>query len=139
VRHLYDNCPNCFCMIIALSAEISQLSVLFFDYILSRIHRQIELLVLDKNDAVGFVREILNTNRVDSDNEGDFFPFEQAAIETIVSQLTEITPRKIVTTMQQVIEEVRLAGHNPAEGPVSVDFLDEHEIVEEVLGGGGVA
>jgi hypothetical protein len=46
---------------------------------------------------------------------------------------------KLVTTMQQVIEEVRLAGHDPAEGPVSVDFLDEHEIVEEVLGGGGVA
>jgi len=53
------------------------------------------------------------------------------------SQLTEITPRKIVTTMQQVIEEVRLAGHDPAEGPVSIEFLDENEIIEEVLGEGG--
>ena len=48
------------------------------------------------------------------------------------------TPRKIVTTMQQVIEEVRLAGHDPTEGLVSVDFLDQYEIVEEVLGEGGV-
>ena len=139
LRHIYDNCPNCFCMVIALSAEISQLAVLFFDYILSRIHRQIELVVLDKDDAVTFVREILSSNRVDPDGEGDFFPFEEAAIETIASQLTEITPRKIVTTMQQVIEEVRLAGHDPADGPVSVDFLDDNEIVEEVLGEGGVA
>lgn len=139
LRHIYDNCPNCFCMVIALSAEISQLAALFFDYILSRIQRQIELLVLDKGDAVSFVREILNSNRVDPDGEGDFFPFEEAAIDTIVSQLTEITPRKIVTTMQQVIEEVRLAGHDPAEGAVNVEFLDDQEIVEEVLGEGGVA
>lgn len=139
LRHIYDNCPNCFCMVIALSAEISQLAVLFFDYILSRIHRQIELVVLDKDDAVSFVREILQSNRIDPDGEGDFFPFEEAAIETIASQLTEITPRKIVTTMQQVIEEARLAGHDPADGRVSMDFLDDNEIVEEVLGEGGVA
>lgn len=139
LRHIYDNCPNCFCIIIALSAEISQLAVLFFDYILGRIHRQIELAVLDKDDAVTFVREILNSNRIDPDGEKEFFPFEEAAIETIASQLTEITPRKIVTTMQQVIEEVRLAGHDPADGLVSVDFLDENEILEEIFGEGGVA
>ena len=139
LRHIYDNCPNCFCMVIAVAAEISQLAVLFFDYILSRIHRQIELIVLDKDDAVSFVQEILNSNRIDPEGEGDYFPFEEAAIETIASQLTEITPRKIITTMQQVIEEARLASHNPEEGPVSVDFLDEHDIVEEVLGEGGVA
>lgn len=139
LRHIFDNCPNCFCMVIAISAEISTLPVLFFDYVLSRIHRQIELVVLDKDDAVSFVREILNSNRIDPAGETDFFPFEKEAIETIASQLTEITPRKIVTTMQQVIEEVRLAGHDPVEGLVSLDFLDEHEIVEEVLGEGGVA
>lgn len=139
LRHLYDNCPNCFCMVIALSAEISQLTVMFFDYILSRIQRQVELAVLDKSDAVNFVHEILINNRIDPEGKNDFFPFEKAVVETIASQLTEITPRKIVTTMQQVIEEVRLAGHNPGDGPVSVDFLDEHEIIEEVLGEGGTA
>ena len=112
LRHIYDNCPNCFCMVIALSAEISQLPVLFFDYILSRIQRQIELVVLDKNAAVIFVREVLESNRLDPAGERGFFPFEEAAIEAIASQLTEITPRRIVTTMQQIIEEVRLAGHN---------------------------
>lgn len=139
LRHIYDNCPNCFCMVISLSAEVSELTVYFFDYILSRIQRQIELIVLDKDDAVSFVREILNSNRSDPDGKCDFFPFEENVIETIVSQLTEITPRKIVNTMQQVIEEVRLAGHDPEDSAVSVDFIDEHEVVEEVLGEGGVA
>lgn len=139
LRHLYDNCPNCFCMVIALSADLAELPVYFFDYTLSRIHRMIELVVLDKDNSVRFVREILENNRLDSNREDSFFPFEEAVIETITSQLTEITPRKIVNTMQQVIEEVRLAGHNPDDGPVSLDFLDEHEIIEEVLGEGGVA
>ena len=139
LRHIYDNCPNCFCMIIALSAEISQLPVLFFDYILSRIHRQIELVILDKDDAVEFVSKILDNERLDANGERAFFPFEKAAIEAIASHLTEITPRKMVTTMQHVLEEVRLAGHNPDDGRVSLDFLDEHEIIEEVLGEGGIA
>lgn len=139
LRHIFDNCPNCFCMVIALSAEISQMGVYFFDYILSRIHRQIELVVLDKDDAVTFVKEILDSNRRDPEGERGFFPFEEKAIESIASQLTAITPRKIVTTMQQVIEEARLADHDPSTGCISLDFLDEHEIVEEVLGEGGVA
>lgn len=139
LRHIYDNCPNCFCMVIALTAEISTLPVLFFDYILSRIQRQIELFVLDKDDAVNFVKEILENNRADPSGEGGFFPFEEAAIEMIASQRTEITPRKIVTMMQQIVEEVRLAGHDPSDGPISVEFLDDEEILDEVLGEGGVA
>ena len=81
-------------MIIAISAEVSQLPVIFFDYLLSRINRQIEIMVLDKDDAVIFVKEILNANRIDQDGQCDFFPFEQKAIEGIASQLTQITPRK---------------------------------------------
>ena len=73
LRHIYDSCPNCFCLVIALTAEISQLPVLFFDYILSRIHRQIELVGLDKDDAIMFVREILNSNRVDESEKLEFF------------------------------------------------------------------
>lgn len=139
LRHVYDRCPNNFCMVIALSAEISQLSVLFFQYILRRIKRQIELIGLDKDDAVKFVREILDKNRRDEAGEKEFFPFEESAIDTIASQLTEITPAKIVDAMQQIIEETRLAGHDPLKGPVSADFLDEHEIIDEVLGEGGVS
>lgn len=137
LRHIYDNCPNCFCMVIALTAEISQFTVLFFDYILSRVHRQIEMSIMDKDDTVDFVLNILESNRVESSGERGYFPFEKGAVEAIASHLTEITPRKIVNTMQQVIEEARLAGHDPDAEPVSLDFLDEHDIVEEVLGESG--
>ena len=134
LRHIYDNCPNCFCMVIALTAEISQIQVYFMDYILSRIHRQIELVVLNKDDAVSFVKEILENNRIDQDGLADFFPFEEEAIHGITSQLREITPRKIVNIMQQVLEEVRLVGHDPDESAISLDILDEHDIIEDILG-----
>ena len=134
LRHIYDNCSNCFCMVIALTAEITFLPVIFFPYVLTRIQKLIELVVLDKNDTVVFVKEIMENNRADPTGEKGFFPFEAAAVESIASQLTEITPKKIVDNMQQIIEEVRIAGHNPDEGTISLDFLDEHEIIEEVIG-----
>lgn len=67
-----------------------------------------------------------------------FFPFDESAVEAIVSQLRQITPRKIINTMQQVLEEVRLAGLDPDKSKVDISFLDHHNIVEEVLGEGGV-
>jgi hypothetical protein len=140
LRHVYDSCPNCFCLVIALTADVSELATHFMDYILSRIQRQIELPVLDKDDAVDFVREILKGNRLAKiAKQGDFFPFTESAVESVAATLTEITPRKIVTVMQQVLEEVRLAGHDPSKDkPVDDVYLDQEEILEEVTGPGGV-
>jgi hypothetical protein len=139
LRHLYDGCPHCFCLGIALSAEVAEFTAIFEDFVLSRIQRQIQLPLLDKDDAVGFVTAILDRSRPGTGGPGGAFPFEDSAIEAIASQLVEITPRKIVNTMQQVIEEVRLAGYDPGVGPISLAVLDEHDILDEVLGDGGVA
>ena len=92
--------------------------------------------LLNRVDAV---LRILESSRLNSDGQSGYSPFEKSAVETIASHLTEITPLKIVNTMQQVIEEVRLAENDPDKGPVSMDFLDEHDIVEEVIGDAGGA
>jgi hypothetical protein len=139
LRHLYDACPNAFCIVIALSAEIAEFSTIFEDYILSRIQRRIELNLLDKDDAVQFVVEIMDRSRTDPDGLSGAFPFEHSAIDAIASQLVEITPRKVVNTMQQVIEEVRLSGLDPAKGAITITDLDEADILAEVFGEGGIA
>ena len=120
-------------MIIALTADVTELQTMFFDYVLSRIVRQIELPVLGQDEAVEFVQEILEQSRLDLDGERGFFPFERVAVENVAARIPEITPRKIVNAMHEVIEEARLAGHDPNDGPVSLQFLDENEIVEEAL------
>ena len=133
LRHLFDRCPNRFCMIIALTADVTELQTMFFDYVLSRIVRHIELPPLGQDDAVEFVQEILEHNRLNPEGDRGYFPFERLAIENVAARISEITPRKIVNAMHQVIEEARLAGHNPECGPMSLQFLDEHDIVEEAL------
>ena len=138
LRHLFDGCPNCFCMVIALSAEVAEFTAIFEDYVLSRIQRRIELALLDKNNAVEFVQEILNNFRADANGPRNFFPFDRSAIEAVASQIWEITPRKIVNIMQQVLEEIRLNDHDPRRGLITINELDQSNILEEVLGEGGV-
>lgn len=133
LRHLFDRCPNRFCMIIALTADVTELQTMFFDYVLSRIIRQIELPPLGQDEAVEFVGEILDHNRINVQGERGYFPFERVAVENVAARIPEITPRKIVNAMHEVIEGARLAGHNPDQGPVSLQFLDENDIVEDAL------
>jgi hypothetical protein len=139
LRHIYDACPNCFGLAIALSAEVAELPAIFYDYLLERIQRRIVLETLDKNGAVEFVKAILDENRLKPNHHNGYFPFDEAAVDAIAGSLVKITPRKIINTMQQVIEEVRLAGLNPATAIADLSFLDENEILEEVLGDGGLA
>lgn len=139
LRHLYDGCPNCFGLVIALSAEIAEFTSLFEEYILTRIQRRIELHLLDKDDAVTFVTAIMDRSRVDEMGPSGPYPFEESAIDAIASQLVEITPRKIVNTMQQVIEEVRLAELDPREHAIGISELDDADVLAEVFGEGGIA
>jgi hypothetical protein len=134
LRHLYDACPNCFGLVIALTAEVAQFTTIFEDYILSRIQKRVELRTLEKNDAIRFVTEILDSVRLDPNGPSGAFPFEDSAIEGIVSQLVERTPRKVVDKMQQIIEEIRLADLDPSDHPVTFQELEDKDILAEVLG-----
>jgi hypothetical protein len=133
LRHLYDSCPNCFGLIIALSAEAAELPAAFEKYILTRVQRFVVFQVLDKSDAVQFVREVLDANRIDDAASIGFFPFDEGAIDAIAAQLTEITPRLVVNTMQQVIEDVRLGGFDPTTGLVTLEVLDQLDILDEII------
>jgi hypothetical protein len=135
IRHIYDNCPNCFCLVLGFTATAAELNVLFADYVLSRVSRQIKMDFLGIDDAKTFVRDILENNRlVSTKGKKGYFPFTEDAIEAIVSQIVSITPRKVVYAMQQVLEEVRLLDYNPSQGPVSADFLTDNDVINEVLG-----
>ena len=137
LRHLYDACPNAFGLVCALAAEVTTLTNSFTDYILSRVTRQVHFDLLDRETAIAFVGAILEKSRAEEDSErSGFFPFTDEAVHAVVSQLREITPRKIVNTMQQVVEECRLVGINPKEGPITADRFDQLEILDAVFGEG---
>lgn len=134
LRHMYDLCPNRFGIAIGLSAEVADLSSIFYEYLLERIQKRIHLDTMDRDDAVEFVREILDAWRVDPAGETGFYPFDEDAIVAIAGNLNRITPRKIIDIMQQTLEEVRLAELDPRQALADERFLEDHEVLEEVLG-----
>lgn len=134
LRHMYDLCPSRFGIAIGLSAEIADLTSIFYEYLLERIQKRIHLDTMDRDDAVEFVQKILDEWRIDTSGETGFFPFEEDAIIAIAGHLNRITPRKIIDIMQQTLEEVRLAGLDPRAGVADESFLEDNEIIEEVLG-----
>lgn len=137
LRHLYDACPNSFGLVCAASAEVTTLTNMFTDYVLSRVTRQIHFDLLDRSAAIDFVKSILAASRpAGIAPTDDFFPFDDEAVNLIMSQLREITPRKVVNTMQQVVEECRLSGANPTEAPITSDVLEELEVLDAVFGDG---
>lgn len=133
-RHLYDNCPNCFCMVLGFTATAAELNILFAPYVLSRVSRQIVMNLLDLEEAKTFIREILDSARYDLSKPKEYFPFEENAVQGVVSQIVSITPRKIISAMQQILEEVRLLDFDPSMKKVDLDYLDDNQIIEDVLG-----
>lgn len=136
LRHLYDSCQGCFCLGVAISAELSELSAYFLDFVLSRIDRTIELSLLDKQQAVDFIKDMLNTRRLHDVPAGvpPFFPFSNEAIEYLVDQIVQLTPRKIVKAMYETIEQLRVGGFAPSlDKMVSLETLDDFDIMEDVI------
>lgn len=135
LRHIYDNCPNCFCLALGFTATAAELNYLFAPYVLSRVSKQIIMQMLDIDDAKRFVKDILDTARINKDVYNGYFPFDENAVQSIVSQIVSITPRKVVNALQQIIEEVRLLNYDPKNGPVTAEFLDENDVIQDAIGG----
>ena len=137
IRHLYDMCPNCFGLVLALSAEQELLPTVFTEYVLSRMGRQIAFSVLDRQAAVDFAIEIMDapTMRVATDlpDKMGAFPFTREALEAVLGSVSFRTPRKVVNVVQQLIEEARLAELDPVAGPITVEQLDRSAILDDLL------
>lgn len=137
IRHLYDACPNAFGLIIGASAELNTLQHLFTEYVLSRMTRKIEFSFLDQNAAKSFIHDVLDlkVNRVDLDDAArrGYFPLTEDAVAEIVSHLRQITPRDVVNTMQQVLEEMRLAEVDLTVGPMDAAKMEDSGILDFIL------
>jgi hypothetical protein len=135
LRHLYDNCPNCFCLVLGFTATAAEVNVLFTDYVTSRVTKTVVMQNLDTDDARAFVKEILDASRVEKKRgKAGYYPFSENAIDTVLSDIVAITPRKVVNVMQQVLEEVRLRGWSESNGVVDSKYLEKNDIMEDISG-----
>jgi hypothetical protein len=134
IRHLYDMCPSCFGLVLAVSAEQDVIPSIFTEVVLTRVTKQIEFGVYDRASAVDFVTEIMDHSRLDKKNKKRVgsYPFTTEALEAILGQLNFRSPRKVVNVMQLVLEEARLADLDPNKTPISVRELDQTGIMDEI-------
>lgn len=132
VRGLYDSCPSRFGFVLAFTATVASVSLLFDEWVLSRVSKQIVMQTLPQQEAKEFIAGILAHDRVDLDEVEPFRPFDEDAVDSIVSQMSSITPRRIMKTMERVLETVRTSGFDPKAGLVTRDFLDESGITDEI-------
>ncbi len=134
IRHLYDLCPNAFCIVLAFTATAAEVPILFAEYLMSRVSKQIVLEPLGPDEAKDFIRDIMDGERNHQSGEVGCYPFEEGAIDLIVGNLVTITPRKIINVMQQVLEEVRLLDHEPSRNNlVTQDFLDTNNVIDDIV------
>lgn len=133
IRNLYDSCPNRFGFVLASTSSVANVSLLFDEWVISRVSKQIVLQTLPQQDAKDFVAGILNHERVSNPDPEPFRPFTESAVDSIVAQMSAITPRRIMKTMERVLELVRTEGFDPKkDGLVTSQFLDDHGITDEV-------
>jgi len=133
ITHLYDACSECFGLILAATASTMELSVIFGPMVLERLgNKKIELPFMQPQDAKIFLKDILNTARIDNTKNVDYYPFAEGAVDEALSGLVSITPRKIMDRMQQLLEEVRLADIDPSKGIITTQMLDDHNIWEDI-------
>jgi hypothetical protein len=135
IRTIYDECSYAFCFVLAFTASVAALSTLFDQWVLDRVSKQIAMQVMPQHEAMEFIAGILDSNRVDSNNTSGrtrFYPFDVDAVRAIVSEMSSITPRKIMKVMSRVLGECRRAGADPAQGRITEDFLRQHGIMDEI-------
>ena len=113
-RHLYDNAPEGLGLIFALTATAAELPQIFSEPMLSRTSGMVELQFFDPSQAKSFIKTVLNSYRVNHDDQNklDFFPFNEDTVDQIISSITNVTPRKIMRNMHHIIEEVRINEPN---------------------------
>ncbi len=132
IRNLYDSCPNRFGFVLGFTASVASVSLFFDEWVISRVSRQIVMQTLPQHEAKEFIKGILNFDRASKPEAKAFKPFDEGAIDAIVSQMNSITPRRIMKTMERVLEMVRNAGLDPKTKVATSAFLDEHGITDEI-------
>lgn len=133
VRNLYDSCPTRFGLVLASTASVASITMLFDEWVISRVSKQILLRTLPQQDAKDFVAGILKHERMEESEPEPFRPFTESAIDSVVSQMSAITPRRIMKTMERVLELVRIANFDPSkDGLATSQFLDDHGITDEI-------
>ncbi|MCL0092153.1 hypothetical protein M1N92_00505 [Dehalococcoidia bacterium] len=126
IRDLVNACPEHFCLLLGASAEAAELDAWLEDYVMTRLSRDpIEIPELDPDQAVQFLKEVMQQYRQSDAKVSETHPFEEDAVREIALQTTQRTPRNLFRACQTVLRKVVLSGRLEANGIIGVTDVQE--------------
>ncbi len=106
LRELVNQVPYHFCLLLGFTAEAALIEAVVPQAILQRLSRSyIEFPPLQAEEAKDFlVKHFAAFRPAGFANENPFYPFQEATIELVLEQITEMTPRNIFRKLRTVLE-----------------------------------
>lgn len=134
LRDLIDYVPNNLTIFLNFTlktpGKYEDIGVYLTEALHSRVRREFLFGELEPQDAVLYVRELLAHPKYRSPElkeqcPDDFFPFDPAGLEYLLSILRRRTPRSINEACTLLIERALVAGHTPKDR-IDESFIQQH-------------
>ena len=126
LRDLINACPENFYLMLGASADAAELEAWVADDVMTRLSRPpIEIPELEVGQAMDFLKEVMQQVRRPGANVPDAFPFDEDALNEIVSQTTERIPRTLFRNCQTVLRKAVLSGRLEGQGSISISDVQD--------------
>ena len=126
IRDLVNACPEHFCLLLGISAMAAEVEAYIEDDVMTRLSRElIEIPELDVEQAVNFIKEVMQQYRQPDAKVPETHPFAEDALREIALQATARTPRNLFRDCQTVLRKAVLTGSLETKGVIDVADVQE--------------
>jgi len=126
IRDLVGACPEHFCLLLGASEEAAGIEAYIEDDVMTRLSRELmEIPELDVEQAVNFIKEVMQQYRQPDAKVPETHPFTDDALREIALQVTQRTPRNLFRACQTVLRKAVLTGSLETKGVIDVADVQE--------------
>lgn len=126
IRDLVGACPEHFCLLLGASEEAAGIEAYIEDDVMTRLSRElIEIPELDVEQAVNFIKEVMQQYRQPDAKVPETHPFAEDALREIALQVTQRTPRNLFRDCQTVLRKAVLIGSLETKGVIDIADVQE--------------
>ena len=126
IRDLVGACPEHFCLLLGASEEAAGIEAYIEDDVMTRLSRELmEIPELDVEQAVNFIKEVMQQYRQPDAKVPETYPFVEDALREIALQVTQRTPRNLFRDCQTALRKAVLTGSLETKGVIDVADVQE--------------
>ncbi len=144
IERVFNKAPNNLSLVLAYSGrQQDRISNLVSSAFISRIgaQRRVAIPLMEKTDAIAFVRDLLQAFRSDAAaGIGDFSPFDEQTVEEVISYMEaqgwHLKPRSIMECLRSILEEAEAKAAGGQR--VAIDLALAKEVLQNLAQNPGI-